>query len=129
MFGVDISAIAAQISVRDNSGPEVIFRYRDRAGQLLRMFHRNRVSKDCYRVSVRGYFTSSRRGTTMASRTVLVLTDDTDGSEAQVTVNFGLDGTQYEIDLSEANAKKLTGALAPMDASCTEDRRTCRAAS
>jgi hypothetical protein len=49
----------------------------------------------------------------VASRTVLVLTDDTDGSEAQVTVNFGLDGTRYEIDLSEANAKKLLGALDP----------------
>jgi hypothetical protein len=49
----------------------------------------------------------------VASRTVLVLTDDTDGSEAQVTVNFGLDGTRYEIDLSEANAKKLLGTLDP----------------
>jgi nucleoid-associated protein Lsr2 len=49
----------------------------------------------------------------VASRTVRVLTDDTDGSEAEVTVNFGLDGTQYEIDLSEANAKKLLGALDP----------------
>ena len=49
----------------------------------------------------------------MTSRTVQVLTDDTDGSEAQVTVNFGLDGTQYEIDLSEANAKKLLGTLDP----------------
>jgi nucleoid-associated protein Lsr2 len=54
-----------------------------------------------------------KKGTTVASRTVRVLTDDTDGSEAQVTVNFGLDGTQYEIDLSEANAKKLLGALDP----------------
>lgn len=49
----------------------------------------------------------------MASRTVLVLTDDTDGSEADVTMKFGLDSTQYEIDLSEANAKKLLGTLDP----------------
>ena len=49
----------------------------------------------------------------MASRTVLLLTDDTDGSKADLTVKFGLDGTEYEIDLSEANAKKLHGALDP----------------
>ena len=49
----------------------------------------------------------------MASRTLLVLTDDTDGSDADVTVKFGLDGTQYAIDLSDANAKKLLGALDP----------------
>ena|SRR5215212_5950114 len=63
----------------------------------------------------------------MASRTVLVLTDDIDGSEAQVTVNFGLDGTRYEIDLSEANAKKLIGALEPwMNAARKTGRRSGR---
>ena len=49
----------------------------------------------------------------MASRTVLLLTDDTDGSEADVIVKFGVDGTQYEIDLSHVNANKLHGALEP----------------
>jgi hypothetical protein len=53
------------------------------------------------------------KGTIVASRTVRVLTDDTDGSEARVTVNFGLDGTHYEIHLIEANAQKLLGALDP----------------
>ena len=49
----------------------------------------------------------------MASRTVLLLTDDTDGSKADVTVKFGIDGAEYEIDLSESNAKKFHGALDP----------------
>ena len=39
--------------------------------------------------------------------------DDLDGSEASGTINFGLDGRRYEIDLSEDNAGKLRDALAP----------------
>jgi len=46
----------------------------------------------------------------MARRTMVVLTDDVDGSEAVETVVFGLDGVQYEIDLSEANAAALRRA-------------------
>jgi hypothetical protein len=49
----------------------------------------------------------------MATRTITSLVDDTDGSEAQETVSFGLEGTTYEIDLSETNAKKLRDALSP----------------
>jgi Lsr2 len=49
----------------------------------------------------------------MASRTITSLVDDTDGSEAQETVSFGLEGTTYEIDLSNENAKKLRDALEP----------------
>jgi Lsr2 len=49
----------------------------------------------------------------MATRTVTSLVDDTDGSEAQETVSFGLEGTTYEIDLSDQNAKKLRDALEP----------------
>jgi len=41
-----------------------------------------------------------------------MLVDDLDGGEASETVEFGLDGTSYEIDLSEANAKKLRDTLA-----------------
>jgi hypothetical protein len=37
--------------------------------------------------------------------------DDLDGSEAEGTVLFGLDGTQYEIDLSTNHAKELRTAL------------------
>ena len=49
----------------------------------------------------------------MARRTIQVLTDDLDGGEAEETVKFGLDGNQYEIDLSKKNAGKMRDALAP----------------
>ncbi len=39
--------------------------------------------------------------------------DDIDGTEAEGTVRFGLNGTDYEIDLSAAHAADLRGALAP----------------
>jgi Lsr2 len=48
----------------------------------------------------------------MAQRVNVVLVDDIDGSEAAETVTFGLDGAQYEIDLSADNADKLREALA-----------------
>ena len=48
----------------------------------------------------------------MAQRVNVVLVDDLDGSEAVETVNFGLDGANYEIDLSADNATKLREALA-----------------
>lgn len=48
----------------------------------------------------------------MATRTVIELIDDLDGSEATETVRFGLDGTEYEIDLTGQNAEVLRGALA-----------------
>lgn len=43
----------------------------------------------------------------MAQRVNVVLVDDLDGSEATETVAFGLDGKNYEIDLSEDNATSL----------------------
>ncbi|HOF63192.1 MAG TPA: Lsr2 family protein [Dermatophilaceae bacterium] len=48
----------------------------------------------------------------MAKRTVVVLEDDLDGSPADETVTFGLDGVSYEIDLSAANAAALRESLA-----------------
>lgn len=47
----------------------------------------------------------------MAQRVSITLVDDLDGSPADETVNFGLDGTAYEIDLSEQNAKELRSRL------------------
>ena len=38
------------------------------------------------------------------------LVDDLNGSKADGTVSFGLDGKSYEIDLSTKNAEKLRGA-------------------
>ncbi len=43
----------------------------------------------------------------MATKTNVVLVDDLDGSEAEESVKFGLDGVSYEIDLSSKNAAKL----------------------
>jgi hypothetical protein len=49
----------------------------------------------------------------MAQRVNVVLVDDIDGSDAAETVTFGLDGVQYEIDLSTDNADKFRDVLAP----------------
>jgi hypothetical protein len=48
----------------------------------------------------------------MAQKVTVSLVDDMDGSTAAETVEFSLDGVSYEIDLSDANAKKLRDALA-----------------
>jgi hypothetical protein len=39
------------------------------------------------------------------------LVDDLDGSEAVETITFGLEGRQYEIDLSTDNAARLRDSL------------------
>ena len=49
----------------------------------------------------------------MAKQIVTLLTDDLDGTEADSTIEFGLDGVIYTIDLSEKNAGKLRKALEP----------------
>ena len=49
----------------------------------------------------------------MAQKVVVELTDDLDGGRAAETVQFGLDGTTYTIDLSARNAKALRKVLAP----------------
>ena len=48
----------------------------------------------------------------MAQKHIVQLIDDLDGVEAQETVSFSLDGTRYEIDLSEDNASRLRDSLA-----------------
>jgi uncharacterized membrane protein YgcG len=47
----------------------------------------------------------------MAQRVNVVLVDDIDGSDAEETVGFALDGVDYEIDLSEGHAAELRNAL------------------
>lgn len=47
----------------------------------------------------------------MAQKVNIVLVDDLDGTEATETVSFGLDGSNYEIDLNDANAAALREAL------------------
>lgn len=49
----------------------------------------------------------------MAQRVQVILVDDLSGGEAEETVEFGLDGVTYEVDLSDENAKKLRDDLAP----------------
>ena len=48
----------------------------------------------------------------MAQKVQVLLVDDLDGSTADETVTFGLDGVSYEIDLSSGNAGKLRNELA-----------------
>jgi hypothetical protein len=49
----------------------------------------------------------------MAKQIVTLLTDDIDGSKADRTVEFSIDGVSYTIDLSDKNAGKLRKALDP----------------
>ena len=48
----------------------------------------------------------------MAQKVTVSLIDDLDGDKADETVEFGLDGKNYEIDLSSSNADKLRDVLA-----------------
>ena len=48
----------------------------------------------------------------MAQKIQTLFIDDLDGSAAEGTVRFGLDGTEYEIDLNEEHAKELREAVA-----------------
>lgn len=48
----------------------------------------------------------------MATMTTVSLVDDLDGTSAAETVAFALDGANYEIDLTDKNAKKLRDSLA-----------------
>ena len=48
----------------------------------------------------------------MAQKIQTLFIDDLDGSEADGTVRFGLDGTDYEIDLNGEHAQELRDALA-----------------
>jgi hypothetical protein len=49
----------------------------------------------------------------VAQKVQTSLIDDLDGSAAQGTVRFGLDGTDYEIDLNAEHTQQLRDALAP----------------
>jgi hypothetical protein len=48
----------------------------------------------------------------VAQKIQTLFIDDLDGSTAEGTVRFGLDGTEYEIDLNARHAKELRDALA-----------------
>ena len=48
----------------------------------------------------------------MAQKVQTLFIDDLDGSAAEGTVRFALDGTEYEIDLNAEHAQQLRDALA-----------------
>jgi hypothetical protein len=48
----------------------------------------------------------------MAQKVQTLIVDDLDGSAAEGTVRFALDGTEYEIDLHAEHAQQLRDALA-----------------
>lgn len=47
----------------------------------------------------------------MAQKVQTLFIDDIDGSEAEGTVRFGLDGTEFEIDLSAQHSDELRRTL------------------
>ena len=49
----------------------------------------------------------------MAQRVTAELEGDLDGGPADETLRFGLDGTEYEIDLRKTNASKFRRQIAP----------------
>ncbi|WP_280445132.1 histone-like nucleoid-structuring protein Lsr2 [Nocardia brasiliensis] len=63
----------------------------------------------------------------MARQVVVTLVDDYDGkSKAEETVRFGIDGVEYEIDLSMKNAGKLREALEPWTSTARKVGRISR---
>lgn len=48
----------------------------------------------------------------MAQKIQTLFIDDLDGSQAEGTVRFGLDGAHYEIDLNTVHARELRATLA-----------------
>jgi hypothetical protein len=48
----------------------------------------------------------------VAQKVQTLFIDDLDGSTAEGTVRFGLDGTEYEIDLNAEHAQQMRDALA-----------------
>ena len=62
----------------------------------------------------------------MAQKVQTLFIDDIDGSDADGTVRFGLDGTDYEIDLNAEHAQALRDALTLYK--CCPPGRRCPAA-
>lgn len=56
--------------------------------------------------------------------TIVTLTDDLDGSKADRTISFAVDGASYEIDLSKRNAAAFEKAFAPYIAAARKAPRS-----
>lgn len=48
----------------------------------------------------------------MVQKVQILLVDDIDGGDADETIEFGIDGVNYEIDLSTKNARALRDSFA-----------------
>ena len=59
-----------------------------------------------------GVQVSQENGDVVAQKIQTVFIDDLDGSDAEGAVRFGLDGTEYEIDLNAGHAQALRDGLA-----------------
>lgn len=59
----------------------------------------------------------------MAQRVETILIDDVDGGKADETLEFALDGSTYEIDLSSENARRLRESF---DQWASKARRTSK---
>lgn len=68
------------------------------------------------------------RSRPVAQKIQTLFIDDLDGSEAAGTVRFGLDGTEYEIDLTTEHADALRKSLAPYVAAARRNSSTLRPA-
>lgn len=64
----------------------------------------------------------------MAKRIIHQLIDDLDGSDADETVRFSVEGVDYEMDLSKRNVGKFNTTLQPWVEVATKVGRTSRAA-
>ena len=62
----------------------------------------------------------------MAQKTFVSLEDDLDGGPADETVRFGLDGSEYEIDLNQKNATRFRKQIAPFVSHARAVRRAVR---
>jgi hypothetical protein len=66
----------------------------------------------------------------LARQTTVEFVDDIDGGRAEETVQFGLDGKEYEIDLSGRNAARLRKIILPyVDVARRSAQATVRPAS
>ena len=63
----------------------------------------------------------------MATQTTIEYTDDLDGSKGAEPFEFGLDGTEYVIDLKATHAKKLRKAVGPYAAVARQVRQARQA--
>jgi len=59
----------------------------------------------------------------MAQREQVDLVSDLDGTKADETVSFGLDGTTYEIDLSAEQAGRMRAELSPYTVMASRKRK------